>query len=210
MVGGIRLPVADIAVEFGARAGGRQLHETQPVRDRAPHVLGALDVAVNDDREQPAGQMARIIPAVEFDLLGLLRVLALRQRRIGVAAVGTDQPVHHQLERRGDLVPVHRRDDHDAMRCDPQRVDLVHPVLGLAERMVRIARARPVAERRRGREAGLARVNVSAVLGRQPGQIEQYPSRSRPPALWSRERSRRGGSSSTSRPGKCARCATKH
>jgi hypothetical protein len=43
---------------------------------------------------------------------------------------------------------VHRTDDHDAVRRDPHRIDLVHPVVGLAQRMIGIARARPMTERR--------------------------------------------------------------
>ena len=139
---------------------------------RAAHVLRALDVAVHDDGEQPAGKMARIVPAVELDLLRLLRVLAVGARRIGIAAVGADQPVHHQLQRRGDLVPVHRRDDHDAVRRHPHRIDVVHPVLRLAERIVRIAGAWPVAERRRGREARLAGMDVAPVFRGEPRQVE--------------------------------------
>ena len=58
------------------------------------------------------------------------------------------------------------------MGCDPQRIDLVHPVVGLAERIVRIATARPVAERHRGRDAGLAGMNLPAEFRRQPRQVE--------------------------------------
>ena len=96
----------------------------------------------------------------------------MRARRVGIAAVGADQPVHHQLQRRGHLIPVHRRDDHDAVRRDPHRIDVVHPVLRLAERIVRVAGAGPVAERRRGREAGLAGMDVAAVFGGEPRQVE--------------------------------------
>ena len=48
--------------------------------------------------------------------------------RIGIAAVGADQAIDHQLQRRGRLVPVHRRDDQDPVGGDPARIDLVHPV----------------------------------------------------------------------------------
>src|SRR5262249_44133883 len=85
--------------------------------------------------EQTALQMPRIVPAFELDPLGQLRVLALRAGGVGIASVRADQAVHHQLERRRDLIPVHRRNDHDAVSGDPHWIDLVHPVLGLAERM---------------------------------------------------------------------------
>ena len=127
---------------------------------------------MGDDREQPARQVLGVVPALQLDLLGPLRVLAVGAGRVGVAAVGADQPVHHQLQRRGDLVPVDRRHDHDPVRLDPHRVDLVHPVLRLAQRVVRVAGAGPVAERRGGGEAGLAGVDVAAVLGGQPAQLQ--------------------------------------
>ena len=63
VAGGVGLPVADVAVEFGLRSRRRQLHEAQPVGDRAPDVLGSLDVAMHHHREQAAGEMARIVPA---------------------------------------------------------------------------------------------------------------------------------------------------
>ena len=114
--------------------------------DRAPDVFRAFHVAMNDDRKQPALQMPRIVPALELDLFRELRILAW-VGRIGVAAIGADQPIHHQLQRRRHLIPVHRGEDHDAMGRDPHRIDLIHPVLRLAQRMVRIAGARPVAKR---------------------------------------------------------------
>ena len=40
--------------------------------------------------------------------------------------------------------------------------------------MVGIAGARPVAERHRGRDAGLARINYAAVLGGEAAQVEHF------------------------------------
>src|SRR5215468_2225386 len=107
--------------------------------------------------------MSGIVPTFELDPLGQLRVLALRARGVGIASVRADQAVHHQLERRGDLIPVHWRNDHDAVSGDPHWIDLVHPVLGLAERMIGIARAGPVTERSRGGKTRLARMNTASV-----------------------------------------------
>ena len=42
--------------------------------------------------------MPRIVPAAQLDLLGLPRILAVCPRRIGIAAVGADHAVHHQLQ----------------------------------------------------------------------------------------------------------------
>jgi hypothetical protein len=64
---GVGLPIADEAVELGKPPGRDEVHVAQPVRDAVTDVLGALDVAVNDDREQPAGEVAGIVPAFELD-----------------------------------------------------------------------------------------------------------------------------------------------
>jgi hypothetical protein len=52
---------------------------------------------VHDEPEMPPGQMARIGPAFQLQRLGLVGVLAMRRGWIGIAAVGTDQPVYHRL-----------------------------------------------------------------------------------------------------------------
>jgi hypothetical protein len=95
----IGLPVADVAVELGGRPGGTKMHEAKPIGNAPPDVLCPFDVPVHHYGKHAAGEMARVIPACELDLLGKLGVLALCTRRVGVAAVGADQPVHHQLER---------------------------------------------------------------------------------------------------------------
>ena len=172
MAGCIRFPVADVAVKFRGRACGNELHETEPVGDRSPHVFRSLDIAVNDDRENSPREMPRIVPPFEFDCLGFPGVLAMGSGRVGIAAVGAYQPVHHQLQWRGNAVPVDRSDDHDPVGGDPHGIDFVHPVLGLAHCVIGVARARPMAERSGGREAGLAGMNVAAIFRRQPRQVE--------------------------------------
>ena len=176
----IRLPVADVAVELGARTSRDQPHEFEPVGQRVPHVLRALHVTVHDHGEYPPRKMARIIPAGEFDGLCLAGILAVGEGRIGIAAIGAHHAVHHQLDRGRHLVPVDGGDDHDAMRGNPHREDVVHPVLHLAERVVRITGARPMAQRRRGRETCLAGVNPASVFRGQPRQVEHIH---RQPAL---------------------------
>src|SRR5882672_4724274 len=58
------------------------------------------------------------------------------------------------------------------MRRRPHRIDLVHPILHLAQCMVGIATARPMAERHRGRDASLARIDDTAVFGCEPAEVE--------------------------------------
>src|SRR5918993_1461006 len=86
MAGRIGLPIADVAVQFGSRAGRLELHEAQPVRQASADVLRALHIPVDDDREHPAFQVPRVGPVGEFQLLRLFRILAVRAGRVGVAA----------------------------------------------------------------------------------------------------------------------------
>src|SRR5262245_34763389 len=108
--------------------------------------------------------MPGIVPAFELDPLGQFRVLALRARGVRIASVGADETVHHQLERRRDLIPVHGRNDHDAVSGNPHGIDLVHPVLGLTERMIWITRAWPVTKLRCRRKARLTLVYTATVF----------------------------------------------
>jgi hypothetical protein len=140
---------------------------------RASKRLDARGISVNDKREQTAGEVTGIGPSLELERLGFLRLFAIGGGRIGIASVGAHQPVHHQFQHAWCLIPVHGRDDHDAVRRDPARVDLVHPVVDLTHRVVRIARAGPVAQRHRRGHAGLARKDLPAVLGREQTQVEQ-------------------------------------
>src|SRR5476649_2254270 len=78
----------------------------------------------------------------------------------------------HEFQRARRLVPVGLREDDYTVRYDPALVDLGHPVIGLAQRMVRITAARPVAQRHRARHATLAWVDAAAVLGGHQAQVE--------------------------------------
>jgi len=61
------------------------------------------------------------------------------------------------------------------MGRDPARIDLIHPVIDLAHRVIRVAGTGSVTERHRRRDASLARQNLTAVLRRQQAQVEQIP-----------------------------------
>src|SRR5262249_2079005 len=71
------------------------------------------------------------------------------------------------------LIPVDRCYDHDPVRTDPKRINLVHPVISLLQRIVRIATARPVTKRHGRRDAGFTRVNLPAHFGGQMREIEK-------------------------------------
>lgn len=95
----------------------------------------------------------------------------MRAARIGVTAIGTDQPVNHQLERTCGLIPIDRRDDHHAMGAYPARIERVHPIVDLAERMIGIATAWPMAKwhgrklrRRRIDERNSTKINANQML----------------------------------------------
>jgi|GEM_PF-6749795 len=45
--------------------------------------------------------------------------------------------IDHRFETRWRLIPIDRRDDHDTVCADPQRIDLVHPIVGLLQRIIR-------------------------------------------------------------------------
>ena len=64
----IRLVIADVAVDAapGGRPGSVPCRVSQSVSD-APQILGARRIAVHDDREQPAREMPRIVPALELE-----------------------------------------------------------------------------------------------------------------------------------------------
>jgi hypothetical protein len=94
--------------------------------------------------------MFGVIPAFELKRLGCGRIFAVRGGRVGVAAVGAHQSVNHELEWAGCLVPVHGRQNDDAMRSSPALINFSHPVAGLSLRMVGVATARPVAQRHGG------------------------------------------------------------
>ena len=58
------------------------------------------------------------------------------------------------------------------MRRRPAFIDLGHPVTGLRQRMVRVAAARPVAQRHGGGHATFAGMNVQVVARRQQAQVQ--------------------------------------
>ena len=60
-----------VEVDLGPLAGLNHADVGELVAEDAPQVLGAGNVAVHDDREQPPRQVARIIPASQFKGLGL-------------------------------------------------------------------------------------------------------------------------------------------
>ena len=59
------------------------------------------------------------------------------------------------------------------MRRGPTRVNFRHPVVDLSHGMVGIAGAGPVAQWHRCRDAGLARIDDSTILRREPAQIQK-------------------------------------
>lgn len=168
----VGLHVADIAIRFCHAARGDERHVGEPVGQRTAEVFGASAIAVDGDAKESAGEMFRIGPALELERFGLLGDLAMRRRWIGIPAIGSHEAVDHGLERRRCLVPMHGCDDHDPMRSDPHWVDLIHPVIGLAEGVIGIATAGPVAESHRGCHAGFAGMNGLAKLRCDPGKIE--------------------------------------
>ena len=172
MAGRVGLVVADEAVEPRLVAGVDQAHPVEPVGQRAARALDAGDVAVHDQAVDALVEVLGKVPALQLERLGLGGILAVGRGRVGIAAVGADQPVDHRLERRRALVPVHRRDDDDGVGQRPALVDLVHPVVRLRERVVRVAAARPVAKRHCGRDAALARMDPAAVFRGDEAQVE--------------------------------------
>src|SRR5262249_55569625 len=117
--------------------------------------------------------MTRVMPALKFQFLRSLRILAARQSRIRIAPVRTDQAVDHQLQRARRLVPMDRAEDHHAMCGNPTRINFRHPIVDLSHSMVGIAGAGPVAQWHRRRDASLTWVNNPTVFRCKPAQIEK-------------------------------------
>jgi len=78
-------------------AGGNKAHVRQPVAENPPERFRARGVAVHDDRKEPAGEMARIVPSFELHFFGALGIFAAGERRVGVAAIGADEAIDHEL-----------------------------------------------------------------------------------------------------------------
>ena len=77
------------------------MHEESQSVSLSRSVLGALGVAMHHNREDASREMPRIVPARELELFRFLSVLAVGRGRVGIAAVGADQAVDHQLQREG-------------------------------------------------------------------------------------------------------------
>src|SRR6185436_16502221 len=125
-----------------------------------PRHLAGRVFAVHNDGEHAAGEVTRIAPSGELEFFRFFHTLPARRRRIRIAAVGADEAIDHQLQHARRLIPVHGRNDQHAVRRNPARIQLVHPVIHLAHGVIRIARARPVTERHRRGYARLARENL--------------------------------------------------
>src|SRR5688572_18184333 len=93
----VRLVIADEAIDLGGRARADEPHPLEPIAERGSDFRGAFDIAVHDDGERAPGQVFRIVPALELDSLRLGRVLAIRARRVGFAAVGAGYTIDHEL-----------------------------------------------------------------------------------------------------------------
>jgi len=114
-------------------------------------------------------QSAGLIPARKF----VFRIFPMRAGRIRISTVGTNEPIHYQLENARHLIPVDRGDDHNAMRRDPARIDFMHPVPRLPEVMIRITTTGPMAKWHRGGDTCFTWINHASVLRCQHAEIEQ-------------------------------------
>src|SRR5690349_10525054 len=112
---------------------------THPVSEDAPKVFCTGRVAVHHHRKDTPGEVTRVGPAGQLQPFGFNGILAAGRSRIRIAAVGAYQTVDHELERRWRLIPVDWAHDHDAVRRDPLRIDFIHPVAGLPDRVIWIA-----------------------------------------------------------------------
>ena len=174
VAGRVGLVVADVAVEPRLRAGVDQAHPVEPVAEAAAQALRCR-------RRRRAPPRRRRGPPGASDSPSPSSSSAFASSAfLPWVEVGSGLPPSAQTRRSiislsglGGLVPVRRRDDDHAVRRDPALVDLVHPVVGLAQRMVRVAAAGPVAQRHGGRDAALARMDVPAVVGGEQAQVEQ-------------------------------------
>ena len=97
VAGRIRAIVVNVAVDQGRVAGGNKAHVRLPVRENSPERFRASGVAVQDDGKEPAGEMARVVPSFELDFFGALGIFAAGECRIGVAAIGADEAIDHEL-----------------------------------------------------------------------------------------------------------------
>ena len=85
---GIRLVVANEAVEPRRWAGIDQPHPIEPVRQRAAHAFNTRDVAVHDQSVGAASEMLRVRPPFQLERLGFVGSFAVGRSWIRVAAIG--------------------------------------------------------------------------------------------------------------------------
>ena len=174
VAGRVRLVVADEAVEAGLVAGIDQAHPVEPVGERAARALDAGDVAVHDQAVDAACRGASDSPSpsarAPWPSPGPCRAVEVGSGLPPSAQTSRSIISLSALEVLYQCVGVTMT---IAWARDPALVDLVHPVVDLVERVVRIAAARPVAERHRGRHAALAGVDLAAVFRREQAQVEE-------------------------------------
>ena len=90
----VRSVVADVAVKKRGLAGRTQLHIGEPIREYASEIFGSRAVAVDDDREYAAGEMARIFPT-RLQFFGTGRIFSVGGGGIWIATVGANHPIQH-------------------------------------------------------------------------------------------------------------------
>src|SRR5690349_9080418 len=76
----VRLVVTDETIETRVESGIDQSHPVEPVAKCPPGRFDALDIAMHHDAVNAIGQMLRIVPAFELDLLRFLGVLSRGSR----------------------------------------------------------------------------------------------------------------------------------
>ena len=158
----IRLVVADVAVERAARSPASiEAHPVEPVGQRAAHGLDAGDVAVDEHAVHAAGEVLRVVPAASSSALafagpcpgsvgsGLPPSAHTRRSIMSLSGLGA----WYQYTGVTMMTPC---------AAHPALVDLGHPVVGLVQRVIGIAAARPMAQRHGGRHAALAREDAAA------------------------------------------------
>ena len=117
------------------------------------------------------GQQDGIIPALQLEPLGLLRLSYeckwsgrdSRHRRTSRSIISLSTAGAWYQYTGATPTPW----------VNPSGIDLVHPVVDLPHRVVGITGAGPVAERHGSGDAGLAGQDLSAVLGGEMAQVEQ-------------------------------------
>jgi len=122
-----------------------QRHVRQPSPPVTASMFRAHGISSGDNTEMPAGQMPWVGPSVKFQQLLPLGLLCVGRRGWDCRR-RANEAVDHSLQGGGVWYSWRAGHDHDAMSCNPHRINIVHPIVGLAERVVRVATARPVAK----------------------------------------------------------------